>query len=338
MIQVKNGPIDFQPREPFSPLFGAMPHTPLMMEFQVTQEYLGQGIHLTYLAPLYKECLDSDTYAKGKGSQVSKVIDGSLDNYSTTGIAGVANIGSDRNWCGHPFAQANWYAYGRLAWDHDLSSESIAKEWIRMTFSNDDAVVEQVMSMMMLSRKAAVDYRTPLGLHHMMARGHHYGPWVKGGRADWTAVYYHNADSIGLGFDRTATGSDAVSQYFPSVAQKFASLDACPEDLLLWFHHVPWTYKLKSGRTLWDELCHRYYLGVEEVGQIQDTWNSLEGKIDPQRFDHVQSLLKIQLHDATVWRDACVLYFQTFSKMPIPSSLSKPDHELDYYEHLNLKF
>ena len=169
LIQVKNGPIDFQPREPFSPLFGAMPHTPLMMEFQITQEYLGQGIHLTYLAPLYKECLDSDTYAKGPGSLVSKVIDGSLDHYSTTGIAGVSNIGSDRNWCGHPFAQANWYAYGRLAWNHDLSSETIAEEWIRMTFSNDETVLRPIMSMMMLSRKAAVDYRTPLGLHHIMA-------------------------------------------------------------------------------------------------------------------------------------------------------------------------
>src|SRR5215831_4099230 len=210
LIQVKNGPLDFQPREPFHPLFGAMPKTPLMMEFQITMEYLGQGTHLVYEAPLFKECLDADTYAKGKGSTVAKVIDGTVDNYTITGIAGVANIGTERNWTNHPFGQANWYAFGRLAWDHDLSAQQIAEEWIRQTFSNNEAVVTTVEKMMMASREALVNYMTPLGLHHIMGTNHHYGPapWVNNaGRADWNPVYYHRADSIGIGFERTKKGS-----------------------------------------------------------------------------------------------------------------------------------
>ena len=339
-VQVKNGPIDFQPREPFHPLFGAMPKTPLMIEFQVTQEYLGQGIHLTYLAPLYKECLEADTYAKGKGSYVSKVIDGSLDDYEMTGMAGVSNIGSDRNWTGHPFAQANWYAYGRLAWDHELTPEAIAEEWVRMTFSNEEAVIQPVVAMMMESREAGVNYRTPLGLHHLMATHHHYGPgpWVDQGRPDWTPVYYHRADSAGIGFDRSPSGSNATSQYFPEVAQEFASLKTCPEKYLLWFHHVPWDYQMKAGNTLWQALCEKYYAGVDSVRQMQQTWNGLEGKIDAERFEHVKALMEIQLRDATEWRNACVLYFQTFSHMPIPKGLEKPDQTLEHYRKVERKY
>ena len=228
LVQVKNGPIDFQPREPFHPLFGAMPKTPLMMEFQITQEYLGFATHLVYLAPLFEETLRADTHAKGEGSTVARVIDGSLHGHALTGIAGVANIGTDRNWCGSVFACANWYAFGRLAWDHALTSDAIADEWIRRTFGNDPALVAPVKEMMLGSREAAVDYMTPLGLHHQMAEGHHYGPgpWVsQARRADWTSVYYHRADANGIGFDRTATGSNAASQYFPPVAEVFGNRD-----------------------------------------------------------------------------------------------------------------
>jgi alpha-glucuronidase len=341
LIQVKNGAIDFQPREPFHPLFGAMTQTPLMMEFQITQEYLGQGIHLTYLAPLYEECLKSDTYAKGEGSYVYDVIDGSLYNNQRTGIAGVSNIGDDRNWCGHPIAQSNWFALGRLAWDPNTTSQTIADEWIRMTYSNDSAVIKPMLEIMMESREAGVNYRTPLGLHHQMAWHHHYGPgpWIKDKpRADWTSAYYNRADETGIGFDRTTSGSDAVSQYFKPVAAKFNSLETCPEEYLLWFHHVPWNYTLKSGRTLWEELCFKYYKGVDQVRDMQNRWNSLEGKIDEDRFRHVQSLMIIQLHDAIEWRDACLLYFQTFSKMAIPSQYDQPEHSLEYYMNIDRKY
>ena len=341
LIQVKNGPIDFQPREPFHPLFGAMTKTPTMMEFQVTQEYLGQGIHLTYLAPLYTECLNSDTYAKGEGSYVWKVIDGELYDNKQTGMAGVSNIGDDRDWCGNPIAQSNWFALGRLAWDPVQTAKSIANEWIRMTYSNDKEIIEPMLHIMMESREAGVNYRTPLGLHHQMAWHHHYGPgpWIKDKpRADWTSVYYNQADKIGLGFDRTKTGSDAVSQYFPPLDSIFGNLNTCPEKYLLWFHHVPWNYKMKSGRTLWKELCYKYYLGTDQVKDMQKTWNTLEGKIDQERFKHVQSLLKIQLRDAIEWRNACLLYFQTFSNMPIPPEYEQPDKPLEYYMNIERKY
>jgi len=237
LIQVKNGAIDFQPREPFHPLFGAMPETPLMMEFQITQEYLGQGTHLAYLAPMYSEVLNADTYAEGEGSTVAKVVDGSLHDYPITGMAGVANIGNDRNWTGHHFGQANWYCFGRLAWNPTLAPETIADEWIGMTFSNQPEVKQDIKSMMLSSYEAVVNYMTPLGLHHIMGPGHHYGPgpWVSQmSRPDWTSVYYHQADSFGIGFDRTASGSNAVGQYFPPVAKKFGSTDLCHEKYLLY--------------------------------------------------------------------------------------------------------
>jgi alpha-glucuronidase len=337
LIQAKNGPLDFQPREPFHPLFGGVPNTNMMMEFQITMEYLGQGTQLVYLAPMWKECLESDTYEKGEGSTVAKVVDGSLENHSLSGIAGVSNIGTDRNWTGHLFGQANWYAFGKLAWDHEFTSEQIADEWIRMTFSNDESVIKPIKEMMMQSREDVVNYMTPLGLAHQMGWDHHYGPapWDKDkGRPEWTPVYYHKADSIGIGFDRTSTGSNAVSQYHKPVANEFASLKTCPDKFLLWFHHVKWNYKMRSGRTLWDELCYHYYEGVDSVRSMQKTWNSLKGKIDDEEFHHVQMLFKIQVNEAIWWRNACVLYFQTFSKQPIPEGYEKPDKTLAYYQSL----
>ncbi|MET0394797.1 MAG: alpha-glucuronidase family glycosyl hydrolase [Chitinophagaceae bacterium] len=341
LVQVKNGAIDFQPREPFHPLFGAMPRTPLMMEFQLTQEYLGFATHLVYLAPLFKECLDSDTYAKGKGTTVGKVIDGSAHSYAITGMAGVANIGNDLNWCGHPFAQSNWYALGRLAWDHELTAAQIAEEWLRMTFTNDAAFVEATKKIMLESREVTVNYMTPIGLHHIMGAGHHYGPgpWVsRMPRADWTSVYYHRADSAGIGFDRTSNGSNAIGQYTPAAAAKWKDPSTCDDKYLLWFHHLPWQYTMKSGKTLWDELCSRYYSGVDSVRRMQQVWNTLKDKIDPQRFSQVKMLLQIQEEEAVWWRNACLLYFQTFSKMPLPAGYEKPDHTLNYYMQLTFPF
>jgi alpha-glucuronidase len=341
LIQAKNGAIDFQPREPFHPLFGAMRKTPVMMEFQITMEYLGQATSLVYLAPLYKECLDSDTYAKGEGSTVAKVIDGTLDKNPLSAIAGVANTGTDRNWTGHLFLQANWYTFGRLAWDHQLTSEQIADEWIRMTFSNDPSFINPVKTLMLNSREDVVNYMTPLGLHHIMGWDHHYGPgpWIeKNVRPDWNPTYYHRADNYGVGFNRTATGSNAVNQYFPPVEKVFSSFETCPEKFLLWFHHVSWDYKLKSGKTLWDELCYHYYEGVDSVRAMRKTWNSLEGKIDEERFNHVKMMLTIQEKEAVWWRNACVLYFQTFSKQPIPAGLEMPNKTLEYYESLEFPY
>lgn len=337
MVQVKNGPLDFQPREPFSPLFGAMPKTPLMMEFQITKEYLGQDTHLAYLGPLFEEVLRADTRAKGKGSTVAKVIDGSLHGYKRTGIAGVSNIGSDADWTGSQFNQANWYAFGRLAWDPEaLSSRTIADEWVRQTFTNDPAAVGTIVGLMMTSREAVVNYMTPLGLAHIMATGHHYGPapWVTLSRPDWSPTYYHRADTLGLGFDRTASGSNAVAQYFPAVRDRYASRNTVPDSLLLWFHHVGWGEKLSSGRTLWDELVVRYNAGVDSVRSMQKEWDSVEGAIDAQRFHAVKDDLAIQEKEARWWRDAALTYFQTFSHRPIPPAFEQPAHSLAYYQQL----
>ncbi len=337
LLQVKNGPIDFQPREPIHPLFGAMPKTPLMLEVQLTQEYLGLATHLAYLAPLFKEALDTDTYAQGIGSTVAKVIDGSLDGHAISGIAAVANTGDERNWCGHPFAASSWYAYGRLAWDYALSSEQIAAEWLRMTFSSEPEFVQAAARMMITSREAVVLYMMPLGLHHIFAVNHHYGPgpWVdNAGRPDWTAVYYHQADARGIGFDRTASGSNAISQYHAPYRDQLENRATCPESLLLWFHHIPWDYRMQSGRALWDELCYAYNHGVEQVREMRRTWDTLERYLDAARFAHVRDLLRIQEDEACWWRDACLLYFQTFSGMPIPPGYEQPRHSLDYYRSL----
>lgn len=336
LLQVKNGPIDFQPREPFHPLFGAMPETPLMMEFQITKEYLGFATHLVYLGPLYEEVLNADTYAKGEGSTVAKVIDGSMHEYEHTGMAGVSNIGTSRDWSGSHFNQANWYVFGRLAWNPELDSEAIAREWIRRTYTNDTTFVNPVTDMMMASRQAAVNYMTPLGLHHLMGWSHHYGPapWIHEGRRDWTSVYYHRADSMGLGFDRSTSGSNAVSQYYPPVKQRFNDRETISEDYLLWFHHVPWDYEMDSGRTLWGELVHRYNAGVDTVRWMQDQWAQLEGKIDDERYSQTETFLEIQEQEAMWWRDACLLYFQTFSDRPIPDQYEQPAHSLEYYKSL----
>ncbi len=333
LIQVKNGPVDFQPREPFHPIFGAMPGTPVMPEFQITQEYLGASTHLVFLAPLFEECLKSETYAKGKGSIVARIIDGSLEKHDLTAMAGVTNIGNTRNWTGHPFGQANWYAFGRLAWDPDLESASIADEWIRMTFTNDKENVERISRMMLDSREITVNYMTPLGLHHIMYAGHHYGPgpWVDRGRQDWTSVYYHRADKGGIGFNRTCTGSNAVGQYFPEVRAIYEKTEKCPENLLLWFHHVSWDHRLKSGRTLWDEMCSRYDQGVKSVKWLQSEWSKTKDVIDSERFEMVSTLLGKQERDAKIWKDGCLLYFQTFSGKPFPYGIEKPEMNLDYY-------
>jgi len=336
LLQVKNGPLDFQPREPFHPLFGAMPHTPLMAELQITKEYLGQNTHLVYLAPMWTEVLNADTYAHGPGSTVGRVIDGSLHGYPRTGMAGVANVGTDRDWSGSDFNQANWYAFGRLAWDHTLSAAQIADEWIRQTLSNDARVIAPVAAMMRASREAAVNYMTPLGLAHQMAVGHHYGPgpWVGRGRSDWTSIYYNRADTIGLGFDRTRAGSNAVSQYFQPLRDRFASRDSVPDDLLLWFHHVAWSERLHSGRTLWDELLRHYQMGIDTVRWMQRTWDGLAERVDAARFHRVQELLRIQAAEARWWRDASVLYWQTFSHLPIPAGYEQPLHPLAFYRAL----
>ena len=341
ILQVKNGPLDFQPREPFHPLFGAMPHSSVGMEFQITKEYLGFATHLVYLGTLFEEALRSDTYAKGKGSTVAKVVDGSLFNYKHTAVAGVSNIGSDRNWTGSQFDQANWYAFGRLAWDPELDAKTIASDWVRMTFNNDPQFVASTVNMMMGSREAAVNYMTPLGLHHIMGRGHHYGPgpWVAGGpRADWTAVYYHRADANGIGFDRTAKGSNAVAQYFPLVAKKFADRKQVPDEFLLWFHHVGWDERMRSGRTLWDELVVRYTQGVQQVHGMRTTWQSLAPYVDARRHWEVDQFLGIQEKEAQWWRDACIAYFQTFSKRPLPAGYAPPAQSLEYYESLSFPY
>lgn len=338
LIQVKNGPIDFQPREPFHPLFGAMPKTALMPEFQITQEYLGFATHLVYLATLFSETLLSDTWCNGNGSTVAKIIDGNISGRKITGMAGVTNIGNDINWTGHPFGQSNWYAYGRLAWRPDLQASQIADEWIRLTFTHDASLIATLKEMMMASREITVNYMTPLGLHHLMGKDHHYGPapWIDSGRPDWTSVYYHKADPNGIGFNRSSTGSNATRQYFPQVAEKYDNPETCPEELLLWFHHLPWDYKMKSGRTLWEELCFRYASGADSVKWLKEKWQIAKGIVDDQRFVHVNSLLDVQIKEARWWRDACILYFQQFSKRPVPESIEPPEHDLEYY--MNLKF
>lgn len=310
MVQVKNGPIDFQPREPYSPLFGAMPHTLLMVEFQITQEYLGHSNHLAYLATMWNEF-----YRYVQPS-------------SLKGVAGVVNVGDNVNWCGHDFAQANWYAYGRLAWNPDLSAEEIAREWLAQTFTTDRRFVEPMTQVMMESREAVVDYMMPLGLHHIFAWEHHYGPepWceVPGARADWLPSYYHQADKEGLGFDRSRTGSDAVSQYPDSLARVFDSLEQCPEEYLLWFHHVNWNQKLRSGRSLWDELCYKYQKGVDEVRAFQRIWKDMQPYVDAERYQAVAERLDIQARDAVWWKDACLEYFRTFSKKKYPEGVEPP--------------
>jgi alpha-glucuronidase len=331
LVQVKNGPIDFQPREPFHPLFGAMPRTQLMPELQITQEYLGFSNHFVFLASMWREFLDSDTYASGRGSTVSRV----LYRQRLTGIAGVANTGSDRNWTGHHLLQANWYAFGRLAWNPRLSSEQIAKEWTSMSLTHDVEAAHKIVRLMLASHDAAVSYMTPLGLHHLMWGGHHYGPapwWDKEKRDDWNPVYYHKANSSGIGFDRTRTGSNTVSQYHPPVRRQFSDVRRCPEKFLLWFHHVAWDHRMKSGRTLWDELAYSYQTGVEWVRATRRQWATLARAIDHERHAAIDQKLAIQERDAVWWRDASLVYFQTFSRRPLPVGVEPPAKTLEEYK------
>ncbi|KAA9035681.1 alpha-glucuronidase [Ginsengibacter hankyongi] len=348
IIQVKNGPIDFQAREPFSPLFGAMKKTSVMPEFQVTQEYLGHAVYVVFLSTMWEECLQSDTYQQGKGSIVARCTDGSIFPQKNTAIAGVSNIGLDTNWCGNHFAQANWYAFGRLAWNDTLKSGQIADEWIKLTFYGDSSqksgeadytgdwtknFLVPVKQMMIDSREAAVNFMTPLGLHHIMSANGHYGPgpwWApKGIRPDWTPPYYHQASTNGIGFDRTKKGSDAISQYHEPLSSEFNNVATCPEKFLLWFHHLPWDYKMKDGRTLWDDLCYRYDTGVNQVREFQKIWDKAGPFVDSTRFMEVQRKLREQEINAVLWKDACLLYFQQFSRMPIPYDIERPVNNLD---------
>jgi alpha-glucuronidase len=310
--QVKNGPLDFQPREPFHPLFGATPRTPLMAELQITQEYLGQSNHLVYLAPMWKEFLDADTYARGPGSLVAKVIDGTLDGRRESGMAGVANTGSDANWTGHDFGQANWYAFGRLAWNPDLSAGAIADEWIRMTWGAAPQVIVPIKSIMLDSRETFVRYTMPLGLHHLIG-GDHYAPMPENSdsrRADWSATYYHRADANAIGYDRTRRGSAAVDQYRAPLRDLWNDPATTPDQLLLWFHRLPWDYRMKSGRRLWDELVFTYNRGAEEASALVTRWTALHGRIDEERYQAVLARLRRQSDDAAAWRDTCLRYFE----------------------------
>nr|WP_239474942.1 alpha-glucuronidase family glycosyl hydrolase [Sphingomonas sp. BT552] len=339
IVQVKNGAIDFQPREPFHPLFGAMPKTPLMMEFQITKEYLGFATHLAYLGPLFAETLASDTFAKGAGSTVAKVVDGSLEGHTLTGIAGVANIGDDRDWTGSTFNQANWYAFGRMAWDPSLSAETVAREWAAQTFA--PAAVAPAVAMMMGSREAVVDYTGALGLAHVMATGHHYGPgpWVSDlKRPEWNPVYYHKADKRGIGFDRTKSGSNAVAQYAPPVAAKFADPATTPPGELLWFHHVAWDRRMPSGRTLWADLVGHYDAGVAYVVGMRTRWDTVKPVVDAERWQKTASFLAVQQREAQWWRDASLAYWMSVNGLPLPAGVAPPPHDLNWYKALSFPY
>ena len=340
LVQIKNGPLDFMPREAFSPLFGATPQTRQMLELQITQEYLGASLQLAYLGPMWEEVLQQDTFVQGEGSTIGRITDGSVHGHELSAIAGVANTGSDRNWTGHPLAQSNWYAFGRMAWDHELGAREIAEEWARLTFDANKAATEEIVELLMGSRETVVNYSMPLGLHHIMERGHHYGPgpWVEGGRADWTSPYYHQADAEGIGADRVASGSNAIEQYAPELQDLWGNLETVPDELLLWFHHVPWDYEMKSGRTLWNELALRYQQGVDEVRAMITRWDGLRDDIDSERWTATRERLVVQEQDAREWRDACLLYFQQFSQRPLPAGVEPPEHDLQHYIDVNRRY
>ncbi len=341
LLQVKNGAIDFQPREPFHPLFGAMPATQLMMEFQITKEYLGFANHIAYLGTLWQETLRSDTLSKDKGATVAHIIARADQPVALTGMAGVANIGTDRNWSGSHFDQANWYAFGQFAWNPESDARQIAQDWLAMTFSTDPHLVAPAADMMMVSREAVVNYMTPLGLAHQMATTHHYGPapWVADlARPEWNPTYYNKADRSGIGFDRTPTGSNALEQYSPGVARQWAQRATVPLNYLLWFHHVGWDEKLSSGRTTWEEMVHRYDLGVEQSARMQRDWSALGPYVDQARFHSVQNALAVQHRDAIWWRDASLAYFMSVSGKSLPAGSPPPAHPLEAYKAIDLRF
>ncbi len=334
IVQVKNGAIDFQPREPFHPLFGAMPKTPLIIEFQITKEYLGFATHLAYLGPMFAETLASETM-QTPGETVAKVVDGSVEHHTLTGMAGVANIGRDRDWAGSTFNQANWYAFGRMAWDPTLGAAPVAREWAAMTFAPSPAIVDPVVAMMMGSREAVVDYMTPLGLAHVMATGHHYGPgpWVADlKRPEWNPVYYHRADKAGIGFDRTRTGSDAIAQYAPALARQLTNPGTTPERELLWFHHVRWDRRMASGRTVWAEMVHAYDSGVAYVAGMRREWDTLKPDIDAERWTKTATYLAVQEREARWWRDASLAYWLSVNGLALPAGTIPPEHDLAWYK------
>lgn len=325
IVQIKNGPVDFQPREPYSPLFGATPSTSQMAELQITQEYLGHSNHLAFLAPMWSEFFD---FVPPSGLK---------------GVAGVANVGDTDNLTGHPLAMANWYAFGRMAWNPELTPDRIAEEWIRsylVETSTPENVISDLTDMFTESHEAVVDYMMPLGLHHIFAFGHHYGPepWcdVPGAREDWLPRYYHRADHNGIGFDRTSKGSDAVSQYPEPFRSTFANIEQCPDEFILWFHHLPWNYKMKSGNNLWEELCFHYQRGVDKVGDFQNIWNTAAPYLEPTLYADVKGRLQTQKKDAEWWRDACLSYFGELACLPLPTGIPAPKHTLSHYKSIHL--
>lgn len=324
IVQIKNGPIDFQPREPFSPLLTAMPHTATMPELQITQEYLGHSNHLAYLGTMWEEFF--------------RLVDPSTQK----GVAGVANIGDAPNFTAHPFARANLYAFGRLACDPTLSAEEIARDWVRLELRPaTEATTDSIVDMMMASREAVVDYMMPMGLHHLFAYGHHYGPepWcdVEGARPDWLPSFYHRADSVGLGFDRSPSGSNATAQYPEPYASQYASIETCPEEYLLWFHHVPWTYRMPDGSTMWETLCRHYETGCRRAEAMKETWRRCEPDIaDKELHADVLARLTTQARDARWWAEACMLYFQQFHGMPLPDFVARPKHTLEQLKQICL--
>lgn len=331
IVQVKNGPVDFQPREPFSPLFGAMRHTQVMPEFQVTQEYLGQSIHTVFLATMWKDVLSAQTYHDGE--TVAAATLRKVSAQSVSAIAGVANIGDSENWTGSDMAQANWYAFGRLCWNPDMSAARLADEFLKQTFSADEGFVGPMRQVLLRSWDAAVSYMMPYGLHHIFAGEHHYGPepWYHPGgdiRLDWLPSYYHRADSVGLGFDRTREGSGGAAQYHEPLATLYGDLRTCPEEYLLWFHHVPWSYVMRNGLTLWDNLCYIYNHGVDEARHFATVWEVMRPYVDATRYERQKARFDRQAKDAVWWRDACLLYFQQFSGLPLPADCPPPVHKL----------
>jgi alpha-glucuronidase len=328
IVQIKNGPLDFQPREPFHPLFGAMDRTNLALELQLTKEYLGFATHLAYLGPMWEEVLQSRTFLPKADSRVRLTI---------KAMAGVANVGIDRNWTGSHFDQANWYAFGRLAWNPAAPTDGVAEEWSRMTWSSDPQVSGTITSIMMRSHQAVVDYMTPMGLAHLMGSDHHYGPapWVNDlDRPDWNPVYYHRADSSGIGFDRTKSGSNALSQYAEPVRRSFSLPATTPEALLLWFHRLSWDYRTPTGRSLWEELLGRYDRGLRTVSQLSRSWQGLRATVDQERHDQVASFLSIQEREARWWRDASIAYWLSVANRPLPKGVAPPEHSLQYYRSL----
>ncbi len=332
VIQVKNGPIDFQPREPYNPLFGAMRRTQVMAELQVTQEYLGHSNHICYLGTMWSEFFDEVRRYASYSDMMSR--------QRIKAIAGVANVGDSPDFCGNTFAQANWYAFGRLAWNSEMDVRDVATEWCEQTFGRDNASTGTIVDMMMMSRETVVSYMMPLGLHHIFAEGHHYGPqpWqnTPGQRADWQCVYYHRADTAGVGFNRTDKGgSDATSQYPEAFAALVKNMDECPDKYLLWFHHVPWTHICSSGRTLWDEMCCKYQDGLDRAREMLRKWCSVKTDVSEPVYREIKDKLQIQVRDAEWWKDACVSYFQTFSGMPLPACVEPPVHSLE--EMMNVR-